>query len=141
MLSSEITPYEPLRVYGTGHVVNVSTLVGPNYQTQALARKMQRRGEIACTGGVKRLPHGIVLIEYVRLRPERDVRRALRLRAGALGVSGLMFLSAVATAAWQARYVLLSLAGAVLLLTSLRYLATRGRHRGACLGLHCPGCH
>lgn len=135
-MSSEVVVRE-----AHGHVASLGTLVGPNHRTQALAQAMQRRGEIRRVGAVRHLAGGRVALDYVRLRPEGDIRRRLRIRALGLGVSALVFVTAVASAAWQARYVLLSLAGAGLTLASVLYLARYGRHRAGCPGLHCPGCH
>lgn len=118
----------------------VCTLAGPNHRTQALANLMQRRGEIQRVGRVRHLRGGRVAVDYIRLRPEREARRQLRIRALGLGASALTFLSTAAVAAWGARYALLILVGVALLTASLVYLATRGRHRMGCPGLHCIGC-
>lgn len=122
-------------------VAQVCTLRGANHRTQALANSMQRRGEIRRVGAVRHLVGGRVELDYVRLRPGADMRRRLVFRALVLSASAAAFLLSVGVMLYGARHALLSLAGAGLLLLSLLYLATRGRHRARCTGLHCPGCH
>lgn len=116
--------------------VQRSYLEGPNYRTQALARQMERRGEIQVLWDeiyeVHRQP-GRVVVPYVRLVSREAVARARR--AVALGwvlIGGLGVLTLLA-ALWEMRWIVL---GALLLWLSVKAL----RHRPACPGLHCPGC-
>ena len=116
----------------------VNVLVGPNHRTQALARRMEKRGEIRVLWAGQRVSRlGLARVPYMRLRSRRQVRRERNLRLAGWGVVG--FASAVTFVAsiWEARVILV---GGFSLAASGWYLTSRLRHRGACPGLHCPGC-
>lgn len=134
-MSSEIVAHEQPR-----RAVNLGTLIGPNHRTQALAQRMQRRGEIVRCGRVHYLTNGRVMIQYFRLVPEYQIRRRIMIRTLGLCVSGLVFVGTLATMLWEARFVLLSLVGFSVVSLSLLYLVRAGKHRATCVGLHCPGC-
>lgn len=119
-------------------------LRGPVHQARALARKMERRGDIRILGQGVTYPDGarlLIAIPYVPLRTdlaERHRRRVLTL-AGA-GVLGSGLLVGIGAALWHLRFVIMGAGGAVLTMAFLFWLFSRIGHAGSCPGLHCPGC-
>lgn len=112
-----------------------SYLEGPNHQTQAVARAMERRGEIVVQWNAVRVRQsGRTVVPYVRIVPHEVAARARHARAAGWGLIGVLGLGSLLAALWEARWIVF---GSVMLWLSIKML----RHRPACPGLHCPGCH
>lgn len=114
-------------------------LTGPNHRTQALARRMVRRGEIRVDWSRASVTReGVARVPYIRLKPYEQVRRERLLRMAGYGVLGFTTLCVVLTALWEARIII---AGGTILAGSAWFTITRLRHASTCTGLHCPDCH
>lgn len=119
----------------------VGFLTGPNHHTQALAGKMERRGEIRRVGQVELLRGGAVArVTYVRLKPAPDPGLRLIKRIGFWVSVGGVYVITMLALAWNARFIIMQTGGALLLLAALWWIGSRMQHSGACPGLHCTGC-
>jgi len=123
----------------------VCWVTGPalsRHEMLAVQRQRAAAGEIEIVGPISAVPSRPDLVRqpYVMRRTRagwlRRKRAALTI-GGAVGVYAITFVAL----AWEARWVLLSMAGLALAAYCLAWLVSRFTgHTGACVGLHCPGC-
>jgi hypothetical protein len=111
------------------------------HMIRAEMRHQEKRGDVQVFWQECRYMGEQYVVPYVRVRSVEEVKRRLRVRIGAGVVLGGSALVSLVMALWEARWVLLCLAGGVLLLAAgFALLGLLLRHRPGCTGLHCPGC-
>jgi hypothetical protein len=119
---------------------------GPRSALVPELRRLQASGEIKVNWrGTVRVPDlgpDHIAVPYVRLRsPDGGVApNSVVWRAVGWMAVGCSAIAGVGWLLWESRWVLVSLAGAALLVMSVAWLwSLRGGGCG-CVGLHCPGC-
>jgi len=119
--------------------VQVGTAVAPAHQRHSLMqelREMAARGEIAQNVYNPRITKGVFQVEYIRLAKRRQAARGVWVPV--LVAAVVMALLAVGYLLWESRYVFpVAIAGAALATLIAKKSIS---HRGACIGIHCPGC-
>ena len=120
--------------------IGQGVIEGSQHAVRRELKIWERRGEVI---GLRRFEQvnrraGTTRIPYVRLKTQAQVRRERLVRTLPLAATGMLFLGAVCWVAWEARYVVLSVAGMMTLGAAALRFAPHWR-RG-CTGLHCPGC-
>lgn len=123
---------------------------GPRWTLREELKKQERRGDIAVDwDSARESPQGsgYLAIPYLRLRSLAEVRRRARNRTGAAvgaaigSAAGFLWVVAgVLEALWDARTMLLGIAGLFLLAGGVMLIGRLARHEPGCAGLHCPGC-
>lgn len=119
-------------------------LRGPVYKMRERVAKLERTGQIRRLGpGVQYWESGqsLLAVPYEPLRSLADVRRRTVLKASGVAVMGAGAAAALLAALWEARFVLMYMAGGLALtVLSVAWLVSRVNHGGVCAGLHCSGC-